>query len=575
MVNIFNNMRLQQKNITQTLLIIVAILLANIILSSAFFRIDLTSDKRYTINDVSKKTIQQLDDIVYVRIYMDGEMPVEFKKLRRSIKETLDELQIYGHQYLQYDFINPMSGNETEREAFFTELTSKGIEPFTVQINDDEGGATQRNIFPSAIVTYKGKEKSINFFKYNEIFSPEENINLAYQNIEFELISTIKLLSRKEFPHIAFIEGHGELDSYATGDLEKELSQFYKTSRTTLNGKVGVLDEYKTVIVAKPQKTWSEDDKLVIDQYIMNGGNVAWFIDEVNVHEDSLANGEFTYAVQNMHNLDDLLFRYGARINADLIQDLQCAYIPVNIAAVGSQPNFQPERWLYHPLLFANYNNIITKGVNLVKSQYASTLDFVGSSKSNVQKVPLLQTSDRVKITKTPSIISLSQINDKITEIDFNQSFKTIAAVFEGNFESGFKNRILNKYNNGNPFDFTAESKRVKMFIASDGDIIRNDVVRRANRTISLPLGYDRYMNRTFGNKDFVKNIILYLTDDSGLLEIHSHDISLRLLDKEMLVLNRNRIILINTLIPPLIIIIFGIIFTLVRKRINTRKNKQ
>jgi ABC-2 type transport system permease protein len=504
---------------------------------------------------------------------MDGEMPVEFKKLRRSIEETLDEFQIYGRQNLQYDFINPMSGNETEREAFFVELTSKGIEPFTVQINDDEGGATQRNIFPAAIVTYKGKEKSINFFKYNDRLSPEENINLAYQNIEFELISTIKLLSRKNFPDIAFVEGHGELDSYETRDLEKELSQFYNVSRLTVNGEVGILDKYKTVIVAKPQKAWSEDDKLVIDQYIMNGGNVAWFIDEVIVHEDSLANGEFTYAVQNMHNLDDLLFRYGARINSDMIQDLQCVYIPVNIAVAGSQPNFQPEPWRYHPLLFPNYDNIITKGINLVKSQYASTLDFVGSSKSNVQKTPLLQTSDRVKITKAPAIISLSQVNDKITEIDFNQSFKTVAAVFEGNFESGFKNRILNKYNNGNPFDFTAESKRVKMFIASDGDIIRNDVVRRASRIEILPLGYDRYMKRTFGNRDFVKNIILYLTDDSELLEIHSHDISLRLLDKEMLVLNRNRIILINTLIPPLIIIIFGIIFTVVRKKINTRKN--
>ncbi|MDR1347500.1 MAG: gliding motility-associated ABC transporter substrate-binding protein GldG [Prevotellaceae bacterium] len=567
-------MRLRQKNITQALLAITVILLINIILSSSFFRIDLTSDKRYTINSVSRKTMRQLDDIAYVRIYMDGEMPVEFKKLRRSIKETLDELQIYAHQNLQYDFINPTSGNENEREAFFNELAGKGIEPFTIQINDDEGGATQRNIFPAAVITYKGREKSVNFFKYNDRLSPEENINLAYQNIEFELISTIKLLSRTDFPNIAFIEGHGELNFYETGDLENELSQFYKINHVTLGGNVGILSEYRAVIVAKPQTAWSEDDKLVIDQYIMNGGNVAWFIDEVNVHEDSLAKGEITYAVQNMHNLDDLLFRYGARINADLIQDLQCTYIPVNIAAAGSQPNFQLEQWLYNPLLFTNSDNIISKGINHVKAQYASTLDFVGSAKSNVRKIPILQTSERVKITKAPSIISLSQINDKITEMDFNQSYKTVAAIFEGNFESGFKNRILNKYNNGMTFDFVAESKPVKMFIASDGDIIRNDVIRRASRTIPLPLGYDKYLNRTFGNKDFVKNIILYLTDDSGLLEIHSHDMSLRLLDKEMVVINRNRIILINTLVPPVIIIIFGIIFTVVRKKVNTGKRK-
>ncbi|MDR3286221.1 MAG: gliding motility-associated ABC transporter substrate-binding protein GldG [Prevotellaceae bacterium] len=567
-------MNTKQKNILNILLIIVVIFLVNIILSTSFFRIDLTSDKRYTINETSKATMKQLDDFVYIKVYLDGEMPVEFKKLRRSINETITELQIYAQQKLQYEFINPMSGNEKEREAFFAELIKKGIEPFTIQIEDAEGGATQRNIFPAAVITYNGKEKSVNFFRYNDELSPDENINLAYQNIEFELISTIKLLSRKEFPKIAFIEGHGELDYFETKDLENELSQFYEINHVKLDGNVGVLDEYKAAIVAKPSNEWNEDDKLVIDQYIMTGGNVAWFIDEVEVHEDSLANGERTFAVQNKHNLDDLLFRYGARINADLVQDLQCAYVPVNIAAVGSQPNFQLEPWLYHPLLFPNYDNIITKGVNLVKSQYASTLDFVGSAKSNIKKTPLLQTSDKVKLTKMPAIISLTQINDKITEIEFNQSFKIIAAVFEGNFESGFKNRMLSKYNNGKPFDFVGEGKNAKMFIASDGDIIRNDVIRRANGTRPLPLGYDRYLNRTFGNKDFVKNIILYLTDDSGLLEIRSHEISLRLLDKEMVILNRNRIILINTLIPPVIILIFGISFTIIRKRKNTRKKQ-
>ena len=565
-------MKLKQKNTSNILLIIGTIFLLNVVLSSMFFRIDLTSDKRYTINEISKSTMRQLDDFVYVRVYLDGEMPVEFKKLRRSIKESIEELQVYAQQKLHYEFINPAIGNERERENFFTNLRQKGIEPFSIQINDAEGGATQRNIFPAALISYNGKEKAVNFLKYNDELSPEENINLAYQNIEFELISTIKLLSRKDFPSIAFVEGHGELDVYETGDLERELSQFYKINHVTIDGNVGFLDEYKAVIVAKPRTAWSDEDKLVVDQYIMNGGNVAWFIDQVNVQEDSLANGEYTYAVQNMHNLDDLLFRYGARLNADLVQDLQCAYIPVNIAPVGSQAVFQPNPWLYYPLLFANNDNIITKGINLVKAQYSGTIDFVGSSKSNVQKTPLLQTSNRVKITKAPTIVSLAQVNDRITEIEFNQSAKVIAAIFEGNFESGFKNRILSKYNNGKPFDFVGDGKKSKMFIAADGDIIRNDVIRRASGTSIMPLGFDRYLNRTFGNKDFVKNVILYLTDDSGLLEIRSHEINLRLLDKEMLIINRSRIILINTLIPPVILIAFGFVFAFLRKRKNAKK---
>ena len=565
-------MTLRQKNITRTLLIIATIFLVNIILSSTFLRIDLTSDKRYTLSEISKQTMRQLDDFVSVRVYLDGEMPVELKKLRRAIKENLDELKIYAPQELRYEFVNPTQGNEYERNAIFKDLRSKGIEPFPIQINDDEGGATQRIIFPSALVTYNGKEKAVNFLKYNDEISPEENINFAYQNIEFELISTINLLTRKDFPRIAFVEGHGELDFHEAGDLAKELSQFYEIARVTLEGNVGELDDYKTVIVAKPQTEWSEAHKLVIDQYVMNGGSVAWFIDGVSVSEDSLANGEITYAVQNLHNLDDLLFRYGARINADLVQDLQCAYIPVNISPVGSQANFQPAAWLYYPLLFANANSVITKGLNLVKAKYASTIDFVGSAKSNVEKTPLLHTSSQVKTSKMPAIISLTQINDKITEMEFNQSEKIIAAMLEGNFESGFKNRIVSKLNNGKPFNFVGEGQKAKMFIASDGDIIKNDVVRRASGTTILPLGFDRYMQRTFGNKDFVKNVILYLAADNELLEIRSHDISLRLLDKEMVAINRSRIIIVNTLIPPAIIIIFGMIFTIIRKRKNTRR---
>jgi ABC-2 type transport system permease protein len=564
-------MTLQKKNITRTLLLIATIFLLNIVVSSTFFRIDLTSDKRYTLNEISKKTMRQLDDFVSVRVYLDGEMPVEFKKLRRAIKEELDELKIYAPNKLRYEFINPTHGNEYERNAIFNSLRTKGIEPFPIQIIDDEGGATQRILFPSALITYNGKEKAVNFLKYNDKISPEDHINFAYQNIEFELISTINLLTRKDFPSIAFVEGHGELDFYETGDLEKELSQFYKVAHVTIDGNVGALDEYRTVIVAKPQTAWSEDDKLVIDQYIMNGGSVAWFIDGVSVSEDSLANGEITYAVQNLHNLDDLLFRYGVRINADLVQDLQCVDIPVNISPVGSQANFKPAPWMYYPLLFANSDDIITKRLNLVHAKYASTIDFVGSSKSNVKKTPLLHTSTEVRTSKTPAIISLAQINDKITEMRFDNSEKIIAAMCEGNFESIFKNRILTKLNNGKPFNFVGDGKTAKMFIASDGDIIKNDVVRKANGTTILPLGFNRYLQRTFGNKDFVKNVILYLTDDTGLLEIRSHDISLRLLDKELITINRSRIILINTLFPPFLIIFFGIVFTVVRKRKNAK----
>ncbi len=544
---------------------IAVILLLNIIMQHYFFRIDLTSDKRFTLAPISKEVMQSLDEPVYIHVYLGGEMPLGLKKIRQSIIEMLDELEVYANGKLQYQLINPSEGSEQKRDAMYHYLYDKGLQPIVVQENDSEGGSSQRMIFPGALLSYSDREKAINFITTNHALSEEDNLSLAIQNIEFELVSAISLTSRKQKPKIAFVEGHGELDEYQSGDIAKELSQYYAIERVELNGEVGGLEEYAAVIVAKPTQPWNESDKLVLDQYLINGGSIAWFIDAVSVAEDSLFNGEFTYAVNNDLRLDDQLFKYGVRINLDVVQDLSCVARPINIA--GQSTNLQLYPFYYYPLLYPEQTNTITKGLNLVTARYPSTIDTVGS-KLGLQKTVLLTSSRYSRVQRVPFVLSLSQVvNEKVSEANFNQPYNTIAVLVEGEFQSVFANRILTKYNNGNSFDFVAKGKPAKMVVVADGDIIQNDISYRSGSTRIFPLGYNRYMNQTFGNKEFIKNTILYLTDDNELLNIRKKDFSLRLLDKSKVESQKSMLIFINVALPIILVILVAFIFTWYRKR--------
>ena len=530
-----------------------------------FFRIDLTSDKRFTLAPVSKEVMQTLDEPVYIHMYLEGEMPLSLKKMRQSVIEMLDEVEVYANGKLQYLLVNPSEGSEQKRNAMYQDLYAKGLQPIYVQESDSEGGSSQRMIFPGALLSYSDREKAINFFTNNPALSEEENLSLAIQNLEFELVSAISLTSRKQKPKIAFIEGHGELDEYESGDIARELSQYYTIERVELNGEVGGLDEYAAAIVAKPTHPWSEPDKLALDQYLMNGGSIAWFIDAVSVAEDSLFNGDITYATNNSLHLDDQLFKYGIRLNPDVVQDLSCVARPIN--AAGQSTNLQLYPFYYYPLLYPEQTNVITKNINLVTSRYPSTIDTVGAN-SGLQKTVLLTSSRYSRIQKTPFMLSLNQIvNEKVSEASFNQPFNTTAVLVEGEFQSVFTNRILSSYNNGTPFDFVAQGKPAKMVVVSDGDIIRNDITYRGGGIRLFSLGYDRYMNQTFGNKEFVKNIILYLTNDYELLNVRKKDFSLRLLDKTKTIEQRSMLIFINVALPILLVILVAFIFTWYRKR--------
>jgi gliding-associated putative ABC transporter substrate-binding component GldG len=557
----------KSKDIKEFVLVLATIVLVAYLSSFVFFRIDLTSERRYTLSRITKQTLRELPDLVHVRVYLDGELPMGFNRMRKSLKETLEEFHIYGERNFHYQFIDPSaSPNQKERDDFYRDLYSRGLEPTSVQERDTRGGSSQTIIFPSAIVSYRGNEVALNLLKNNQSLSGDENINLSVQAFEFAMLNAIKMLTQEERPKLAFIHGHGELDEYQTGDIAKELSTQYEVHRAILGGEVGGLEPYAAVILAGPSQSVSEADKLVLDQYIMNGGRVLWFIDAITISIDSLSKGSTTLAFPNNHNLDDLLFRYGVRVNPSVIQDMQCATIPINVSLAGQDPRFAPVPWVFYPLFSTPLNHPITRNVNLVYSRFVSPIDTVGAN-GGIAKTVLLRSSANSRLLNVPLFVNLRQIEQSPLERDFNRRYLPTAMLLEGSFESPFQNRILKSFNNGNPFTLKEKGVYTRMIVVSDADIIRNDVTYRTDGAYVTPLGFDRFTNKTFGNKELIVNMVNYLTDDLGLMSLRSREFKLRLLDRKKILAERSKWQLINMTVPSAIMILFALIWVFVRKR--------
>jgi len=535
--------------------------------SVMYFRIDLTSEKRYTLTNATRNILRNLEQEVFIQVYLEGEMPIGFKNMRRATKELLDEFRIYSGKKVIYEFINPAESTDQKvRNEVFMELDSKGLKATNALFSDKEGGRSQKIIFPGAIVNYNGMEMAVNLLKNNPLLNHSQNLHNSIEGLEYEFIHVIKNISSDTIYKVAFIEGHGELDEYQVGDITMELARFYHVDRGIIGGKPGILDDYAAVIVAKPRETFSEADKFVIDQYIMNGGGVLWLIDAVRVDWDSLEQTGVTVGLIEQINLDDQLFKYGVRINPKLIQDINCAIIPINIAFAGQQPKYVPAPWLYFPLLFPLENHPVTKNLNLIRSEFVNVIDTVGGE-GRIKKKILLRSSKDTRVVSVPVFIRLEDIKYPPEEREFNKPFQSAAVLLEGEFESVFKNRMISQYIKNQDIDFRDQSIPNRMIIVADGDIIRNEVSVRADRIIPLTLGQDRYTQQTYGNKEFILNAVHYLADETSLVEIRSRTLTLRLLDKTKIIKEKFKWQLINTVLPVLILVLFGLVNWYFRKR--------
>ena len=514
-----NRKKLVVRNITGFFVMILVLLVAGGISSHWFFRIDLTAEKRFTLSPKTKSILRDLDKDVYVQVYLKGEMPVGFKRMQTAIKDMLDEFRAYAGRHISYVFINPAEGkNAKERDKVFKQLIDKGLRPTDVQQRDKEGAISSKIIFPGAIVNYNGMEMAVNFLNNNPSLPAAVNLNHSIEGIEYDLIHSIRSLSADTIYHIAFTEGHGELPEVEVGDAEKALARYFTIDRGVIGGKPGILDKYAAVVIAKPTQPFSEADKYVLDQYLMQGGRILWLLDKVAVDADSLMYASYTFAVPEDLNLTDLLFKYGVRLEGALIQDMRCAMVPVNTAVVGNAPHYVPAPWPYYPLM-APQKHPLARNLNLVRGEFVNPMDTVEGN-GEITKTVLLRSSRYSRTRGAPLMISLEEIKKPPTQKAFNRPHLITGVLLEGTFESAFRNRMIPAVISGPRPSFREKSVATRMIVVSDGDIIRNKVRRVGDKWVALPLGQDRLTQQTYGNKDFIVNAVNYLVDDNDLMEL-------------------------------------------------------
>ena len=555
--------QIKRQSLIQLAAGVLIIVLVNVIGSFKFERFDLTSENRYTLSPVTKTLLGNLEDIIYVRIYLEGDFPAGFKRLQRSTREMLDEMRAYSNGNLEYEFINPSeSVDEKTRREVHQELIKHGLQPTMLELKETDGSA-QKTIFPGAILAYNERELPLQLLQSQMGSSPEIQLNNSIQTLEYEIANTIKKLATKFQPKLAFIEGHGELGKIEVDDISRTLSQYYRVERKAINGQLGSLEDYKAIIIARPRQAFDEKDKFVIDQYLMQGGKIIWCLDAIQASMDSLTNKGMTMGVPYNLNLRDQLFHYGCRINTDLIQDVQSALLPINIAPPGADPQWKRFPWIFFPLLTPTNSHPIGKNLEWVRAEFVSTIDTVTAK--GVDKTYLLFSSQYSRVLSTPVQISLQAITALPDESQFNRSFLPTAVLLSGKFSSVFTNRIPKTIANDPSIAFMELSNKTEMIVISDGNIIRNQVQYQTGT--AYPLGFDKYTGQQFGNRDFLMNCIDYLCDESNLISVRARELKIRLLDKTKISQERTKWQVANMFLPIVVILCLGLVRGIIRKR--------
>ena len=575
---------LKKNQIVSFLITVVIVLVLNVIGSFVFTRFDLTSEKRYTLSPTTKEILGDLNDYVYFKVYLEGDFPAGFKKLRRETKEMLDEFRAYT-KYVDYEFINPSeSADANERNDIYKQLYQAGLNPTDMVVKNSDGSSKQMVIWPGALVSYRNKtEIPIDLLENQLGQSSEEALNASMQNLEFRLIDAVKKVTRLQKPTIAFVQGHGELEVKDVYDIVQTFGQNYNVDSVTIGGRIDALIDrtqhedrevkafprYDAIIIAKPTQPFDERDKFLIDQYIMHGGKVLWLVEPVYATMDSLQSQESTIGMEQDLNLDDMLFKYGVRLNRDLLLDLTCAALPIRTGQVAGQAQLEFFRWFYFPLLQAASDHPMVRHMNAIKADFVSSMDATTSA-NGIEQIPLLKTSDYTKVSGAPVFITLAMLRQAPDKRMFNSKGKNVAYLLKGSFPSLYANRIPQEIVDDQATDFMEESKPTAMIVVADGDIIRNQIDIRTRKP--LPLGFDQYTQNTYANKEFIENAISYLVDGEGLIDIRSRELKVRLLDMTKINLERTKWQVINTLIPIVLIIGLGFIMAFIRKKKYSKK---
>jgi ABC-2 type transport system permease protein len=545
------------------LLCVVVIFL--IFTKTLFFRLDLTEENRYSLSRASKDFVANVCEPLTVLLYLDGDLDANMLRLRRATEDMVRELNMYSSEPLTLEFVNPNNvTTEEERYAVYDELEGRGLRGMSVTVRSRDGKMTEQVIFPWVEVCSSCDTMAVCLMQPSAQKTGEEAVNSAIADLEYLFVDAIRVLNRREVVKVAFIEGHGELSEEFTYDASDALSRYFQVDRGVLGADASVLDDYAAIIIAKPLDKYSESDKFIIDQYIMRGGRVLWLLDGAQMSNDMLSEGGATPLVAMDVNLNDQLFRYGVRLTPTIVEDMQCAYMPINVSRPGEQPRFEPIPWFYTPLLQGSPYHPITKTLQAVKADFASGIEIVGDT-VGVRKEVLLISSNASHVDVAPTEIDVMRAINVEPKEYFTTQYVPIAVALEGEFQSIYKHRMIPEGVMAN--GVINQSVPTRMVVVADGDIIRNDVEQHREGLMLVPLGYDRVTRQTHGNKDFVVNTMLYLTDDEGIMQLRNRRIDLRLLNRAIVESQRNVWVWINTLLPIGMLLVFGVVFLGNRKR--------
>lgn len=557
-------MKASIKNNRIQLLYILGIVLTLHLLGSFFFyRFDLTKDKRYTLSTTSLNLLKEVKNPLSIKIYMQGDLPAEFKRLQQETKQILEEFQAYNSNIV-FEFVDPME-NQEESMDLIKDLYRKGLTPINITV-DDKGKQSQALVFPWAIATYDNKEVSIPLLKNQMGASTTQKVIGSVQHLEYSFSDAFNKITKAKQKKVAIIKGNEEPKEAFIAKFLLQVRDSYFIAPFTLDsvaknpeGSLQALKEYDLAVIAKPSEAFSESEKQVLDQYLMNGGKTIWLVDQVVAEIDSLYNPSgASLAYPRDLNINDLFFKYGIRINPDIVKDEQGSPIQLASGEPGSATRFQQFNWKYAPLVTPISTHPIVKNLGGIKFDFANSIDTL---KNSIKKTVLLQSSTYSKRVGTPTAINLSMVSETTSPADYpNTGGIPLAVLLEGSFHSAFENRIK-AFEQTN---FQSTSKPTKMIVISDGDILRNQLDKNQ---LPVELGYDQRSGNLYDNKDFLMNSVNYLLDDSGLINIRSKDLDLPLLDKEKVYANYTYIQVLTIGLPILILGVFGLLFTYFRKR--------
>ena len=551
------------------------VLLVLFIGSFLTLRLDLTSEKRYTLTPATKQLVQELDEAVFLKVYLDGDLPADLERLSRATQELLDEMRIQANDKLEYSFIDPnASPDDKTRREVYASLEEQGLTYTSIRVRD-AGSFSERIVFPGALMSYKGKTIPVQLLK-TQFRAPDADIvNRSINNLEFEISSAIRQITAPKRARIAFVEGHGELDDMQVMDVVKSLQEHYDVKRVQLDEQINSLSDkleggaYRTnkfdaLVIAKPDTAYSDKDLFIVDQFIMNGGKVLWLLDKVNANLDSLRTQQFSMAVPLTLGIEDILFSYGVRINNDLLLDASCAPIEIYTTPYGNQRKLERFPFYFEPVLEPRSGHPIVHNIDPVHTRFVSSLDTIATD--SIRKTILLSTSAYTRQRRTPVRVDLDVVELDLSREKSSTPHLPVAVLLEGSFRSAFADRLLIKREDLKAMGYREKGRRSAQLVVSDGDVIANRVDR--SKGMYYMLGYDRYANaKIYGNKEFVINALNYLLDDNSLISIRSRAITLRKLDPERIANDRTYWQFLNVGLPVLLALLGGGLFVLLRRK--------